>query len=109
MTDADARLLLFEAARERAGLSVEQLWVRYLNNGGILSVFEVEAFLAGVGSFPDHEQDVLAAAVNDRLLDLYRASCVPYLSDAHPAPPAEDALAVIAELQADRRPPSAMS
>ena len=79
MPETDPRHQLFEAARIKAEWTVQQLWVEYLALGGTGDAFDIEAFLQGLGSFSDHQQDVLATAVNERLDDLYRAWCVTYL------------------------------
>jgi hypothetical protein len=79
MSQSAHRHQLFDAARIKAEWTVQQLWVEYLALGGTGDAFDIEAFLQGLGSFSDHQQDVLATAVNERLEDLYRDWCVSYL------------------------------
>jgi hypothetical protein len=45
MTDTHSRHQLFEAARKRAGWTVQQLWVGYLAVGGSRDAFDIEAYL----------------------------------------------------------------
>jgi hypothetical protein len=80
MTDTHPRHQLFEAARKRAGWTVQQLWVGYLAVGGSRGAFDIEAYLYGLGPLSDDQQDVLAIAVKERLDDIYRAACVPCLA-----------------------------
>jgi hypothetical protein len=80
MADATPRHLLFEAARIRAGWTVQQLWVGYLAVGGTGDAFDIEAFLHGLGPLSNNQQDALANAVNERLDDLYHSAEVPYLN-----------------------------
>lgn len=92
---------LFEAARVRAGWTVQQLWVGYLSVGGTGDAFDIEAYLHGLGPLSDHQQDALATAVNEQLDDLYRAAAVPYLHTFALAPCCcQDPLAVLDELLA---------
>ncbi|HEU5486281.1 MAG TPA: hypothetical protein VFU98_15330 [Microlunatus sp.] len=79
MANDVARHHLFEAARTRAGWTVQQLWVGYLALGGTSDAFDIEAFLHGLGPLSDDQQDALANALNERLDDLYRGARVPYL------------------------------
>jgi hypothetical protein len=98
VNDLSQRHRVFAAARQRAELTVQQLWLRYLALTGSCGVFEVDAFLHGLTVLPDAEQNILAHALNERLEDLYRDARVPYLgSDVSPAGP-DDPLAVLHEL-----------
>jgi len=60
---------VLDAARRRAGLSVEGLWIRYFELGGVASVIEFDAFLRGALVPPRLERDVLAHALNEALND----------------------------------------
>ena len=99
MPTTDSRHHLFEAARTEAVWTIQQLWVGYLAVGGTRDAFDIEAYLYGLGPLSEDEQDVLALAVNERLDDLYRAACVPYLATATLEPYAGlDPLAILDEL-----------
>ena len=99
MSDACSRHELFEAARRRAGWTLEQLWIHYLALGGTLVVFDLEAYLTGLVPMPPAQQDVLACALNERLADLFEAARVPYLTVLPDEASAPDPLAVLAELE----------
>ena len=96
MGESNPRHHLFDRARQRAGWSVQQLWLATIAAGGTTSVLDLEAFLYGLTALPPAQQDVLASALNERLADLYREAQVPYLTGAGPAqPPVEEPLAVL--------------
>ena len=67
-----------EAARRRAEMSVQGLWVRYMSFSGIADLVEVEAYLQGLMPLPSYQEDKLAHAVNERLDELHQATRVPY-------------------------------
>lgn len=75
-----SRHRLFQEARRRAELPVQQLWVHYVTLGGTCDVFDVDAFLHGLTVLTPLEQDVLAHALNERLDDLNETEKVPYLT-----------------------------
>ena len=105
MPDTDPRHQLFEAARTRAGWTVQQLWVGYLAVGGSRGAFDIEAYLYGLGPLSDDQQDILANAVNERLDDLYRAACVPYLATLTLEPcRCQDPLTILDELLGAKSP-----
>lgn len=97
---------LFEAARRRGELTVQEVWLRYLTLGGACDLFELEAFLSGLHPVSAFEQDLLAVALNERLEEVYRAARVPYRRATPPTAshngdrPAvgEDPLAVLGEM-----------
>jgi hypothetical protein len=74
---ADERFRLVDHARIRAGLSVQDLWLRYLALGGTGDAFDLDGYLQGLVAMEVFQQDVLAQAVNEALEDRYRADCVP--------------------------------
>jgi hypothetical protein len=99
MPNTDPRHHLFEAARTRAGWTIQQLWVEYLAVGGTNDAFDIEAYLHGLGPLSDDQQDILANAVNERLDDLYRAVRVPYIATLALEPcKRQDPLTVLDEL-----------
>ena len=94
-----------DAARVRARLTVQDLWLRYLALGGTGDAFDLDGYLQGLVPLDTFQQDVLAQALNEALEDSYRADCVPLST-----PPADDAGdrrlgRVIDELLADRPAP----
>jgi hypothetical protein len=69
----------FEAARHSALWTVDELWVQYWALGGVLPVFDVDAYLAGLMPMTPAQQDVLACALNEHLADLHHPTRVAYL------------------------------
>jgi hypothetical protein len=58
-----------ELAREHLGLSLGDLWLRCLGLGGLFSLFELTASLAGRRPLTAPEFDVVAQALNERFMD----------------------------------------
>ena len=105
MPNTAPRHHLFEAARAQADWTVQQLWIGYLAVGGSRDAFDIEAYLYGLGPLSDYQQDILANAVNERLDDLYRAACVPYLATLTLEPcEGQDPLAILDEMLGARSP-----
>jgi hypothetical protein len=71
-----------DAARVRAQLSVQDLWLRYLALGGVNDAFDVDGYLQGLVPLDAFQQDVLAQALNEALGDLYRIHHVPLSTPA---------------------------
>lgn len=68
-----------DTARRRAGLSLESLWIRYFELGGLASVMELDAFLRGA-LMPDRlERDVVAHAINEALREKGIGDGIDYL------------------------------
>lgn len=75
---ASSRCHLIDVARLRAELSVEQLRTRAIALGGLVSLFDLDAYLNGLQILDEMEQDVLAIAVNERLDELLERDKVPH-------------------------------
>ena len=73
----DERNRRMEAARVRAELTVQDLWLCYVGLGGIGDAFELDGYLQALVPLETFQQDVLAQALNEGLRDLYEAWCVP--------------------------------
>jgi hypothetical protein len=70
----------------RAGLalgemSLEQLWISYLEVGGTMSSAELIQTLQGRREICDYEHDMLAQALNDHFVDLGLNYPVAYTAD----------------------------
>jgi len=78
---AGARL---ESARREAGLSVDELWIRYAGNGGTASPHEFSSFLASSTRLGQLQYDIVVSALNERFTEMDRNHPVPY-SDASTA------------------------
>ena len=83
---SDERHRRMDAARVRAELTVQDLWLRYLALGGTGDAFDLDGYLQGLVPLDTFQQDVLAQALNEALEDGYRSYRVP-LS----APPLDNA------------------
>lgn len=79
---SDDRHQPVEAARRRSGLSVQQLWLRYVALGGTSDAFDIDGYLQGLVLLDSFQQDVLAQTVNEALEDLYRSLQVPLSAPA---------------------------
>ena len=92
-----------DAARVRADLTVQDLWLRYLALGGTGDAFDLDGYLQGLVPLETFQQDVLAQALNEALEDRYRADRVPLST-----PPIDDTAgdrrlgSIIDEFLADR-------
>jgi hypothetical protein len=73
----DERCGRMDAARVRAELTVQDLWLRYVALGGTGDAFDLDGYLQGLVSLETFQQDVLAQALNEALEDGYRAYVVP--------------------------------
>ncbi|MFD2091814.1 hypothetical protein [Blastococcus deserti] len=78
----DERYRRMDAARVRAQLSVQDLWLRYLALGGTGDAFDLDGYLQGLVPLDTFQQDVLAQALNEALTDLYRSYFVPLAAPA---------------------------
>jgi len=71
-----------DLARQDAGLSLGQLWLRYFALGGMNPALELEAILFGALAPSAHDRDVVVHALNERFTELGRNHPVPYSDDA---------------------------
>jgi hypothetical protein len=83
---SDDRHQRMEAARVRAGLTVQQLWLQYVAMGGTSDAFDVDGYLQGLVPLDTFQQDVLAQTVNEALEDLCRVFRVPLSAAAGETP-----------------------
>lgn len=85
MTTEDVYRLI-DAARLHAELSVQDLWTHYLGIGGTGDTFDIDGYLQGLMPLEALEEEILAQAVNDALIDLhdcYRIPAAESVYDAH--------------------------
>lgn len=75
--EEDQRLGIVTALR-RAGLGLEDLYVRYFALGGTAGLMELEAYLQDLMPLPAVQRDMLAHAVNERLAELRPTAVAPY-------------------------------
>ena len=94
-----------DAARVRAELTVQDLWLRYLALGGTGDAFDLDGYLQGLVPLAAFQQDVLAQALNEALEDRYRTYRVP-LSPPPPDDAVDDRLRRCIDDLLDGRPPA---
>nr|WP_245192815.1 PP2C family protein-serine/threonine phosphatase [Amycolatopsis alba] len=75
---AEEQRRIVAACFERAGLTLEQLWLRYFALGGDVSELELEAFLQGLLPLPRIQRDMVAHAINERLEEVSGVHQAPY-------------------------------
>lgn len=68
-------------ARQDAGLTEHQLWIRYFALGGMAAALELEAVCHGAILPNDLDHDMIAQALNERFTELGRNHPVPYSED----------------------------
>jgi hypothetical protein len=65
--DGQVQVRMTTFALSESQFSVEDLWVQYYGVGGAVSLFEVQAYLAGLLVLPALERNLLADAMNELL------------------------------------------
>jgi hypothetical protein len=103
-TPQDEQLRILKVAYGRAGLTVDELWLRYFALGGDTGRVEVEAYLHGLMPLPALQRDMLAHAVNERLDELSWPRRVPYSRVVRTTKPDSGPLAALVELLDGARP-----
>lgn len=72
---------VLDRARQDAGLSVAELWLRYFALGGTASTLELEAGICGALALTTGEYDLVAVALNERFVELGGNHPIPYSDD----------------------------
>jgi hypothetical protein len=110
-TPAEAQRSRLAALVERAGVSLQQLWLDYFALGGGTGEIEVEAFLAGIMPLPAVERDLLAQALNERLDQTGGRDRAPYSRTIrHPLPATGPLAALVSVLDgAQAAPPERLA
>ena len=91
-----------DAARVRAELTVQDLWLRYLALGGTGDAFDLDGYLQGLVPLATFQQDVLAQALNEALEDGYRAYRIPLSTPPSDQPGDEPLRRLVRDLLGDR-------
>jgi hypothetical protein len=78
MSASEGAPALLDTARQQAGLSEADLWLRYLALGGRATLPTLRQYLLGVMAPGATEHDVLAQALNERFRELDLDSPVTY-------------------------------
>ena len=69
-------------AREAAGLSQSELWMRYFALGGMNAAVETDAVVHGALETTAYDRDLLVHALNERFTELGGDHPVPYSDGA---------------------------
>ena len=88
----------WRASLDFAGLSLEQLWIRYFGIGGNADLVDLDAHLTGLVTLPPAEADLLAHTINERLDELVAERRIPYSRPVHNARPTTGPLAALVDL-----------
>lgn len=101
----DERHRKMDAARVRADLTVQNLWLRYVALGGTGDAFDLDGYLQGLVPLGTFQEDVIAQALNEALEDSFRAYRVPL--SVRPPQDADDGglRRLIDDLLGERPPP----
>jgi hypothetical protein len=83
-TVADRRVDSLDLARRDAGLSQDELWLRYFALGGMMPALELEAMCLGALTAGADDAEHVVHALNERFSELGRNHPVPYDDDAPP-------------------------
>ncbi len=73
-----------DVARQDAGLTQYELWLRYFALGGMTPALEMEAMCHGALVTSDGDRDHIVHALNERFTELGRNHPVPYAEDDGP-------------------------
>lgn len=69
-------------AREDAGLTISEMWLRYFALGGMASPDELEAYLHGALDPTAQEHNLIVHTINERFMESGRDHPVPYADEA---------------------------
>lgn len=70
-----------DVARQDAGLTQHELWMRYFSLGGMTTALELEAVCHGAMKATAPDRDRIVHALNERFTELGRNHPVPYSDD----------------------------
>jgi hypothetical protein len=74
----DQPIDVLDTYRVAAGLSQRELWLRYFDLGGMRSALQVEAYVYGALTPTRFDYNLVALALNERMVELDRGRPVPY-------------------------------
>jgi hypothetical protein len=85
-------------ALRHAGLTTDELWVRYFALGGDAGPIEIDAYVHGLAGLPPLQRDILAHAVNERLDELTPPRRADYSRPMRESRPGGRSLSALVEL-----------
>ena len=77
----EVQIQLVEQYRQYAVLSVEALWLRCFELGGMNTQLQLDAFLHGITRPTPHEHNLMAVALNQYFMDFDPSQFAPYIED----------------------------
>jgi hypothetical protein len=80
----ERRVDSLDVARRDAGLTRDELWIRYFALGGMMPAMELEAMCTGALTAAADDNDHVVHALNERFSELGRNHPLPYFDDVAP-------------------------
>jgi hypothetical protein len=74
---------LVELYRRYANLSVEELWWRYFELGGMRTATQLDTLLHGSLDPTAYEYNLMAVALNEHFMDFDPSRFIPYIEDGY--------------------------
>jgi hypothetical protein len=75
------RFKLVEKYRQYGVLSIEELWLRCFELGGMNTQLQLDAFLHGIIRPTPHEHNLMAVALNQYFMEFDPSQFAPYVED----------------------------
>lgn len=69
MTDSDDPDLTLYDGAQLSGMSIPELWLRYVEVGGNAETIELEAYVVGLLQPDDYQHNMIAQAVNEHFIE----------------------------------------
>ena len=83
MQHAGPQIELVESYRQCPALSIEELWRRCFELGGMNTPQQLEAFVYGFARVTPHEHNLIAVAMNEYFAEFDPGQFVPYMEDGY--------------------------
>jgi hypothetical protein len=77
----EVQIQLVEKYRQYAVLSIEELWLRCFELGGMNTQLQIDAFLHGIIRPTPHEHNLMAVALNQYFMEFDPSRFAPYIED----------------------------
>jgi hypothetical protein len=77
----EVQIQVVEQYRQYAVLSVEELWLRCFELGGMNTQLQLDAFLHGITRPTPHEHNLMALALNQYFMEFDLSQFAPYIED----------------------------
>jgi len=81
MPHTGSQMELVESYRRCPALSIEELWRRCFELGGMNSPLQLEAFVYGFARLTPHEHNLIAVAMNEYFAEFDPGQFVPYMEN----------------------------